>query len=714
MADQRRDIPTRTCGDGGVRGIAAGSKQGGAVARQGVDECVSGVRHAGSVLCFVVDAPMRVRQRCFAGEITHHRSPNPAGLRAVRTSTEGVNHALRAPMSRTAIGDHGLLSDCRSAGLVAAGSVDWLCFPRFDSEPVFARLLDDEAGHFAVRPSDPQASFRHRYRPQSLVLETTWATSTGELVVVDALALGKRERGHDLGRFAPGVLLRSARCTSGTVELTWEYAPRPEFGLIHPLLSRRDGGIVSHGGATILLLSTDADAEICESVATGTALLNAGDELCWALQQADAWEQALPDPWKARRIRKRLTGTEESWRSWSELHQSYEGPQSALVYQSGLVLQALSHAGTGAIVAAPTTSLPEGAGSGRTWDYRYTWVRDASMTMRGLWVAACPEEANRFFAFLARAASTQLERGVHLQIMFGVGGEHDLTEREVSHLSGWRSSGPVRSGNDAWRQSQLDVYGALLDAAFLVLDGPMELDAATSRLLVAAIEAAAAHWQDDDQGIWEIRAPARPYLHSKVMCWVALDRGIAMAARLGAGDRVTQWMAVREQIRDAILRDGWNADVGAFTQYFGSADLDATALLVAVVGLLPADDPRLSSTVDAIIDGLSDSRGLLYRYRGDDGLIGDEGSFLLCTFWLAQALAVIGRVSEAEEVLDRAAGYASVLGLFAEQVDPESGELLGNFPQAFSHLGLILAAQAIADARNGPGPLIPLQTGRLD
>ena len=432
------------------------------------------------------------------------------------------------------------------------------------------------------------------------------------------------------------------------------------------------------------------------ATATATLVLQEGDELALAVQQTGAWDD-LPPLWKARQVHLRLAETARAWRSWSDLHQRYQGPLRDLVHSSGLVLQGLTYAPSGAVVAAPTTSLPEGEGSSRTWDYRFTWVRDASMTLRGLWVAACPDEASRFFIFLARAAATQLHRGRHLQIMYGVGGERDLTEHELPHLAGWRGSRPVRTGNGAWDQHQQDVYGALLDAAWVLREHLGRLDPPTREFLVAAVEAAARSWQVADQGIWEVRGPARRYLHSAVMCWVALDRGIRLADQLDARLAVGRWCEVRDEIRTAVLEQGWNSTVGAFTQSLGSAELDASSLLVALVGILPPDDSRLRSTIDAIQAGLSDDRGLLYRYRGDDGLDGQEGTFLLCTFWLAEALAVTGRPAEAEVVLRRAAAHANDLGLLAEQTSA-TGELLGNYPQAFSHLGLVLAAQALAAA----------------
>ncbi len=603
-------------------------------------------------------------------------------------------------MSSTPIADHAFLSDGHTAALVTRdGSVDWLCLPRFDSPAVLARLLDDDAGHLSLRPADPDAVAERRYLPQGLVLETVWTCATGTLVVRDCLALGRRERGHDLGQGSPGVLLRYARCESGHVDVVVEWAPRPEFGLVYPRFAATSGGVEAHGGSTVLLLSTEL-AMTLAGTATGSARLGEGHSLSLAMEQGPAWGRRLR-PWSVRKITKTLAATETGWRSWSELHQSYRGPLADLVHRSGLVLQGLTFAPTGAIVAAATTGLPEGVGTSRTWDYRYTWVRDASLTMRGLWVAACPDEAERCFAFFARAAGTQLARGVPLQIMFGVGGERDLSERELPHLSGWRGSAPVRVGNGAWTQRQQDVYGALLDAAYRLREYLGDLDESTRSLLVAAVETAASTWQEPDQGIWEIRGAASRYVHSALMCWIALDRGVALAEVLGVTDRVAAWETVRAEIGEAILADGWSSEVSSFTQVLGGRDLDASVLLIAGSGLLPADDSRLSATIDAVAAGLTDARGLVQRYRADDGLDGAEGSFLICTFWLAEALAVTGRVEEAESVLERAAGYANDLGLLAEEVDTSTGELLGNFPQAFSHLGLVLAAQAIADARSG-------------
>ena len=600
-------------------------------------------------------------------------------------------------MSRTPIADYAFLSNSRTGALVSRdGSVDWLCLPRFDSTPAHARLLDDAAGYLSLRPAGA-ATAERGYLPQSLILETTWTTASGRLVVLDAMSLGEHERGHDLGRNAPSILLRHARCIAGEVEVVVEWCPRPELGLVHPHLIPVAGGLLSRGGPTQLMLSATIPLEVDAAVARGTVHLSAGDDLAVSIEQADAWDPP-PVARDGRDIVHRIRQAQEAWTSWSDLHQRYEGPLRDLVHHSGVVLQGLSYARSGAILAAATTSLPEGVGTSRTWDYRYTWVRDASLTMRGLFIAACPDEASRFFEFLARASSTQLERGMPMQIMFGIGGERDLTEREHPQLSGWRDSAPVRTGNGAWSQRQQDVYGALLDAAYVLRDQLGELDESGRALLVAAVEAAAAGWRTPDHGIWEIRGPQRRYLHSTLMCWVALDRGLALADMLGVSDRVHRWESVRTEIRQAIETEGWNNEAGAFTQSFGSTELDGATLLLVLTGFAAPDDARFAATLDAIMRDLVDGRGLVRRYAADDGLAGDEGSFLLCTFWLAEALATVGRTDEARTVLERAAGYANDLGLLAEQVDAETGELLGNFPQAFSHLGLVIAAQALADA----------------
>ncbi|GAA0486056.1 glucoamylase [Paractinoplanes deccanensis] len=597
-------------------------------------------------------------------------------------------------MSSVPIAAHALLSDCHSAALVTdAGSVDWLCFPRFDSPSVFGRLLDETAGHWSLTPTGPYEASR-RYLDGTLVLETQFRTTSGVVRLTEALAMGEGNRGHELGRGSPHLLIRSVTGVSGQVALRVEYRPRPEYGLLHPLLGHADGGVTARGGAEWLVLSTPVPLDLHESTATATVTVSAGETLAFALHRSTL-EETPAHVWPQRALTARLADTIEAWRSWSALHQAYDGPWRDLVRHSGRVLQALTYRPSGAIVAAPTTSLPESPGGARNWDYRYSWVRDASFTMEALWVAACPDEAGDFFAFMTTAAAGA---PTPLQIMFGVGGEHDLTERTLPHLRGWRDSSPVRVGNEAWRQQQTDVYGELLAAAHRLSAQLDTVDDDVRAFLITLADTAATRWHEPDQGIWEVRGEPRHFLYSKVMCWVALDRALALLAPTVSSDHSGKWRAARDEIRATVLREGFSERVGAFTQSFGSVDLDASVLMMPIVGFLPATDPRMRATIDAVARDLVDPRGLVYRYRGADGLDGDEGTFLLCTFWLAHALALAGECERAREVFGRAAGHRNDVDLLAEEADPGTGEMLGNFPQAFSHIGLVNAAWAISEA----------------
>ena len=617
-------------------------------------------------------------------------------------------------MSTTPIADYALLSDRHSAALVGCdGSVDWLCFPRFDSPAVFARVLDDEAGHWSIRPPSP-FSVTRRYVDRTMVLETRFQTDTGMAVVTDALLVGPYRDDHRLGAGAPHVLVRRVACETGSVELEIAYRPRPEYGLISPILTPVDGGVMSRGGAEWLVLTTPAPLQLEGGGMRGRLRMVAGDTVHFGMQRSTLEETPAP-VWTQHDLRDRLDETVRAWQSWSAHHQAYEGPWKGLVHHSGRVLGALSYQPSGAIVAAPTTSLPEAVGGERNWDYRYAWVRDASLTMEALWVAACPYEAADFFAFLA-AAAPSVGSDEPLQIMFGVGGERDLTERTLSHLRGWRGSRPVRVGNGAWNQRQIDVYGELWSAAFRLVELLGDIDDDTRRFLGACADAAAHHWVEKDRGIWEVRGDPQHFLYSKVMCWAALDRAVTMCDRLGVAGRVDSWTRTRDEIHAAVLREGWSDEAGAFTQYFGSHDLDASNLMIPIVGFLPADDPRVLATIDATERHLTDEHGLVYRYRtetGVDGLAGEEGSFLLCTFWLAQAQAMAGQVDRARATFERAAAFVNDVGLLSEEVDPATGELLGNFPQAFSHIGLVNAAWEISEAarRRAGKPALQLWKG---
>lgn len=605
-------------------------------------------------------------------------------------------------MSTTPIEDHALLSDRHSAALVTrAGSVEWLAFPRFDSPSVFGRLLGEEAGHWQVQPAGEWTSAR-TYVDDSLVLETTFTTDTGTLVVTDAMALGPDNGGHRLGHDVPHMLVRRLEVTDGEVEVEVDYRPRPEYGLVVPLLSHVEGGITARGGAEWLVLTTPVELAVeAGARARGRATLRSGETAFLALHRSTL-EQTPARVWSQDELAATLDATVDAWRSWSALHQSYDGPWADLVHHSGRVLYGLSYQPSGAVVAAATTSLPEGAGGERNWDYRFSWVRDSSFTMQALWVAACPDEADDFFAFMTTAAASSVGPETGLQIMFGVGGEHDLSERTLDHLEGWRDSRPVRVGNGAWNQTQIDVYGEILGAAHRLSEQLGSIDDDTKRFLAACADTAAAHWVEKDEGIWEVRGGQQHFLYSKVMCWVALDRAIALADKIDASSKVDAWKKAREEIFETVVRDGWSETAGAFTQYIGSDALDASNLMMAIFGFLPADDPRMLATINATEERLTDDRGLVYRYRtegGVDGLAGEEGTFLICTFWLAEALAKAGLVDRATAVFERAVTFANDVNLLAEEVDAETGEQLGNFPQAYSHIGLINAAWAISEAR---------------
>ncbi len=644
-----------------------------------------------------------------------------AGHAFEQPDTYPVDVRTESSVSTTPIADYALLSDRHSAALVSRdGSIDWLCFPRFDSPSVFARLLGDEAGHWSIRATDATHVTR-RYLDRTMVLETTFRTPTGAVTIIDALAVGDGNRGHQLGKDAPHVLVRRATCIEGEVELRLEYAPRPDYGVVSPLLDVIDGGLTAVGGPDFLVLSSPMTLTVDQSSASGRLGLRRGESAAFALHHGERTEIATASVWNQAEIGARLDDTVSAWESWSDLHQAYVGPWHDLVHHSGRVLQALSFAPTGAICAAATTSLPETVGGTRNWDYRYAWVRDASFTIQALWVAACPDEANQFFDYVTNSAAGSLDRGDDLQIMFGIGGERDLTERELPHLEGWRNSVPVRVGNGAWSQRQLDVYGELLGAVHRLSDhlfdtssgrvgpradpdkwgAPPELAPATRRFFVQLADTAARRWQEKDQGIWEVRGEHRHFLYSKLMCWVALDRAVALADRLDASDRVEPWKHTQDLIREAILTKGWSDRANAFSQSFGSDDLDASNLMLSLVGFLPGDEPRVLSTINATEERLTDARGLVYRYRSQDGLEGEEGTFLLCTFWLAQALARAGHTTRARTAFERAADFVNDVGLLSEEVDPVSGDLLGNFPQAFSHIGLVNAAWAISESELG-------------
>jgi alpha,alpha-trehalase len=611
------------------------------------------------------------------------------------------SQAVASNQGSRPIADYGLLADCNSAALVDRdGSIAWLCLPRYDSPAVFAQILDAEGGHWQIKPSGPYRTER-RYLPGTLVIETTFATETGSVRLTDAMAFAEGQRDHELGLGVPHLLLRSVQGLVGEVELGLVLAPRPEYGLVKPLFRATETGGRTFGGPNQIVVSAGVKTTIEDSTMSATFTVAAGERLGFALQWAPP-EGPAPEPFAPHRVQARIEDTVEAWRSWEAEHDVYEGPHRELVRLSSRILKGLTYRPTGAIVAAPTTSLPETVGGERNWDYRYAWIRDASLTLEALYIGACSDEAEEFLSFMTSSAGGRAsERS--LQIMYGIAGEHDLTERELPHLRGWRNSAPVRVGNGAWGQTQLDVYGELLNSLHLYRDRLGDLHMEIQQFVADLANTAARRWRETDAGMWEMRGEPRHHLSSKVLCWVALDRAIELAPQLGIHADVERWTAERDAIREAVLTRGWSEARQAYAQSFDSDDLDAAQLLMPILGFLPATDERMRSTIDALADGLTED-GLVLRYRNEeglnaDGLSGEEGTFVICSFWLVSALAKAGELKRAEELFDKLVSYANDLGLLAEEIDTATGELLGNFPQAFSHIGLITAAWEIDKAR---------------
>ncbi len=585
---------------------------------------------------------------------------------------------------RPPIAEYGFLSDCHSAALVdRAGSVDWWCAPRFDSPSVFGRLLGADAGHWLLRPSEDFETERD-YVGNTLVLRTVFRAAGGEVTVTDALALEPRARGHDVGFRSPHVLLRRVEGRSGRVEMTTELAPRMEYGRTQPHLCADADAVVARGGPVTVSCTGPVRWHCADGVARAAFPVAAGDTVELRLSYTPSFGPALSQPEKGEPT---LEDTLDAWESWSALHTSYDGCFPDEVRRSSLVLQGLTFQPSGAVVAAATTSLPERLGGNLNFDYRFAWLRDLSLTIRALWVAACPDEPSRLFDWFATAAGHIGDELV--QIMYGVDGERDLTEHVLEHLAGYHDSRPVRVGNAAWQQPQLDVLGEVLDAALLLREQVGDLDRPVQDMLVTLADRAADGWADPDAGMWEARDQRRQYVSSKVMCWVALDRAVQLAPGLGANADPARWAAARDEVRAAVLDQAWSRRAGAYAGAFASDDLDASVLLLPVVGFLPASDPRMWATIEGIERELGDG-GLVRRWPDD------PSGFLICTYWLVECLALGGATDRATDWFLGATAHANDLGLLAEEADPDSGLLLGNFPQAFSHVGLINAAWRLA------------------
>jgi GH15 family glucan-1,4-alpha-glucosidase len=583
------------------------------------------------------------------------------------------------------IEDYALLSDLQTAALVhRRGSIDWCCFPRFDSDACFAALLGDrEHGRWVVAPAVP-AEAKRRYRAGSLVLETEWESPEGRIRVVDFMP----------PRRAAPTVVRIVEGISGRVTVRSECVIRFGYGRVVPSLRSLDDSRVAEAGPEAIALRTSRSTTVTDAAGVATFEVGAGDAVAFAL----SWFPSHTHP-AAVDFEAALRDTDTFWRDWSA-RCGYEGPYREAVLQSLTVLKSLTYGPTGGIVAAPTTSLPEWPGGERNWDYRYCWLRDATLTLLALIHAGYREEAREWRAWLVRAVAGDPDE---IQIMYGVAGEPRLPEWIVNWLPGFAGSRPVRVGNAAAGQEQLDVYGEVMDAMYQARTHGIGASLATWELGRHALGLLEQRWRHPDEGIWEVRGGRRHFTHSKVMAWVAFDRGIRFCEELGREGPLERWRAIRDEIHAQVCRRGWNDELGSFTQSYGIPQLDASLLLLPQVGFLPPEDPRVRGTLAAVQRQLSVD-GFLLRYRSEeqvDGLPFGEGAFLPCSFWLVDALALDGRHDEATELFERLLGVRNDVGLLAEEYDPRSGRLLGNFPQAFSHISLLNSAFNLARTATG-------------
>ena len=583
------------------------------------------------------------------------------------------------------IEDYGLIGDLQSAALVGRnGSMDWLCLPRFDSASCFTALLGDEShGRWLVAPSVEVTGTSRRYRPGTLVLETDFETAEGTARVTDFMP----RRG---GR-APQVM-RTVDGLAGRVPMRMELALRLDYGAVVPWVERMVDGVRVQAGPDAFHLSTPLELNVDRDATTAEFTAVEGARQRFVLSWYPSYSETPP----VEDADSALARTDAFWREWSG-HCSYDGEYRDAVLTSLIALKAMTDETTGAIVAAPTTSLPEDLGGMRNWDYRYCWLRDSVLTLNALLLGGYTDEALAFRDFAFRAGTGD---PANLQIMYGIGGERRLDEFELDWLPGYEGSRPVRVGNAASGQFQLDVYGEVIGVASIGAEMLGQLDPKNWPRARAFVEHVAGIWREPDDGIWEARGPRRHYTQSKVMAWVVFDRAIELAERFGLDAPLDRWRQVRQEIHDDVCEKGYDAERGTFTQYYGSKELDAAALAVVLVGFLPGSDSRVTGTIDAVRDGLGHD-GFISRYSTadtDDGLSGTEGQFLACSFWLVSALALNGRVDEARTLFERLLGLTNDLGLLAEEYDVARQRQVGNFPQAFSHLALINAAANITAA----------------
>jgi GH15 family glucan-1,4-alpha-glucosidase len=600
------------------------------------------------------------------------------------------------------IAEYAFLSDGEVTALIApSGNVEWLCLPRFDSPSVFGSILDRDAGGFRFGPSDVMVPAARRYVPGTMVVETSWGTPNGWIIVRDVLLIGPWRHDDDRSRTqrraptdydAEHTLLRIVRCVNGEMQLTIDCEPVFNYGAdlghweyteagYHQGLCRSDGSDVS------LKLTSDVNLGFEGPRAVGRTLIKEGEVRFVAL----SWGSREP-PRTHEEAYKRHVWTAHHWQHWLARGKFPDHPWRSYLERSALTLKGLIYAPTGAVIAAPTTSLPETPGGERNWDYRYTWIRDSTLALWGLYTLGFDWEARDFLYFVAEMASAS-----DIQVMYGVGGERSLEERILDKLHGYEGATPVRVGNAAYKQVQHDVWGAMLDSVYLhaTRDG---LDEWLWPILVRQVESALAHWHEPDRGIWEVRGEPKHFVSSKIMCWVAADRGARLAELRDERELAKKWEAAADEIREDVLAHGVDKR-GVLTQYYGTDALDAAVLLAVLFRFLPPDDKRITATVTAIADELSVD-GLVLRYRveeTDDGLHGEEGIFTLCSFWLVSALTMIGELGRARRLCEKLLAMASPLQLYGEEIDPSNGRHLGNFPQAFTHLALINAVMTLID-----------------
>ncbi|MEU6808603.1 glycoside hydrolase family 15 protein [Streptomyces sp. NPDC046831] len=584
------------------------------------------------------------------------------------------------------IEDYALIGDEQTVALVGRdGSIDWLCLPRFDSGACFARLLGDEDnGHWRIAPKDADGPCTRRaYRPGTLVLDTEWDTPQGSVRVTDLMP--QRDRAPDVVRVVEGL--------SGRVTLRSTLRLRFDYGSIVPWVRRADGHRVAVAGPDSVWLRSEPEVRTWgEDFGTHSEFTVAeGEKVAFVLTWHPSHEPRPPqvDPHEA------LRHSVADWRAWSSRCQ-YDGPYRDAVVRSLITLKALTYRPTGGIVAAPTTSLPEELGGVRNWDYRYCWLRDSTLTLGALLAAGYQEEAEAWRDWLLRAVAGD---PADLQIMYGVAGERRLPETELPWLAGHAGSAPVRIGNDAAGQLQLDVYGEVLDSLSLARHSGLPVGEDVWHLQCALLEFLRTAWREPDEGLWEVRGRRRHFVHSKVMVWVAADRAVRTLEEDPALDGDLEgWRALRDEVHREVCERGYDPERNTFTQSYGSRALDAALLLIPRVGFLPPDDPRVLGTIEAVRAELGEG-GLVRRYTADatavDGVPGGEGTFLVCSFWLADALHMTGRTKEARELFERLVGLANDVGLLSEEYDPVLGRQLGNFPQAFSHIGLVNTALAL-------------------